>query len=89
MNKQPSLGQVAQKRGWQTLLQGLGIDVLVAIALVIATVIPSIETWNDIGQLWPVWLLLITKSVLQAVVAWVLRRYHDKSGVERISPPTS
>ena len=83
-----TISEVAQKRGWQTLAQGLLIDVLVAVALVVAAIVPGIETWQQIGDMWPVWLLLVTKSVVQAVVAWVLRRYRDGSGVEPIAPPT-
>ena len=82
----PTIDQVAQKRGWQTLTQGILIDVAVAVAVVIGTIIPGIETWAQIGDMWPVWLLLISKSVVQALVAWVLRRYRDQSGVEPIRP---
>lgn len=73
--------QIAAKRGTQTLAQGLAVDVIVAIAIVIATIIPGVETWADVARLWPAWLLLITKSITQAVVAWVIRRWGDPAGM--------
>lgn len=74
---------IAAKRGWQTLAQGLGVDVLVALALVITTVVvPGMETWQDVMTQWPLWLLVALRSVLQAVAAWAIRRWADNSGVE-------
>lgn len=77
----PTLPEVAKKRGLQTLVQGLLVDVAVAVALVILTILPGVETWEDVMRLWPAWLLLIAKSLVQAVVAWVIRRWGDTSGV--------
>ena len=84
---QPTIDAIAAKRGWQTLVQGLGIDVVVAVALVVATIIPGIETWDDVSRLWPAWLLLLAKSVVQAAASWALRRWADRSGVEPIAAP--
>ena len=78
----PTISEVAAKRGWQTLAQGLGIDVAVAVALVVATILPGVETWDDVVRLWPAWLLLMVKSCVQALVAWVIRRYSDRSGMD-------
>lgn len=77
----PTLPEVAKKRGLQTLVQGLLVDVAVAVALVILTILPGVQTWDDVMLLWPAWLLLIAKSLVQAVVAWIIRRWSDKSGV--------
>lgn len=82
----PTIETIATKRGIQTLLQGLAVDVVVALALVVLTVLPGIETWDDVARLWPAWLLLLAKSVVQAVVAWVIRRWGDSAGVEPIAP---
>ena len=78
----PTIPEVAAKRGWQTLAQGLAVDVAVGVALVVGTILPGIETWNDVARMWPAWLLLVAKSVVQAVVAWVVRRYADQSGTD-------
>lgn len=83
----PTLPEVARKRGWQTLAQGIAVDILVALALVISTVvIPSMESWEDVVRLWPVWLLAFTRSGLQAIAAWAIRRWADKSGTA-VEPP--
>ena len=78
----PTIEQVAARRGVQTLTQGLAIDIIVAIALVVMTILPGVETWEDVTRAWPAWLLLVSKSVVQAVAAWALRRWRDASGVE-------
>ena len=82
----PTINEISAKRGWQTLTQGLLIDVVVAVAIVVGMIVPGIETWDQIGGMWPVWLLLISKSIVQAVVAWVLRRWRDQSGIGPIQP---
>lgn len=83
----PTIEQVSATRGWQTLVQGLGIDVLVAVAVAVA-VLPGAETWADVERLWPAWALLLSKSIVQAVVAWIVRRYADRAGTE-IAPRRS
>ena len=75
---EPTLTEVAQKRGVQTFLQGLAIDVAVALALVIGTQVAEIQRWEDF--LAPALTLTLTKSVIQAVVAYVVRRFYDQSG---------
>ena len=79
----PALPEVAAKRGWQTLIQGWGVDVLVALALVVTTtIVPAMETWETVLTAWPVWLLVALRSVVQAVAAWAIRRWADPSGTE-------
>lgn len=75
-----TLPTVAAKRGRQTAAQGLGIDVVVALALAAATFLPGVSSWEDVKLGWAAWLLLVCKSVVQAVVSWVLRRFGDQSG---------
>lgn len=77
---QMPLSVVARKRGLQTGVQGLLVDLLVAVALVVATVLPGVETWEDVARLWPAWLLLVAKSIVQAAVAYAIRRYGDGEG---------
>ena len=74
----PTLTEVAQKRGIQTFLQGLAIDVAVALAIVIGAEVGKIQSWNDL--LAPALTLTLAKSVIQAVVAYVVRRFYDQSG---------
>ena len=74
----PTLPEVARKRGVQTFLQGLAIDVAVALAIVIGAEVGKIQSWNDF--LAPALTLTLAKSVIQAIVAYVVRRFHDQSG---------
>ena len=83
MEENPTLSEVAKKRGIQTWYTGLAVDILVAVALVIATtVVPAMQSWQDVVTSWGVWLLAIGRSTLQAGAAWVLRRFADQSGFE-------
>ena len=77
-----TLPEVARKRAWQTAFQGLMLDVGVAIALVIAASLPEATDWSVVRARAPIMALLITKSSVQAVTAWVIRRYADKSGYD-------
>lgn len=74
----PTQPEVAKRRGIQTLLQSLGVDVAVALALALSVLIGPWEGWEDVQ--WAVLGFVIAKSVVQAVVAWVIRRYLDRSG---------
>ena len=79
----PTIPEVAAKRGWQTLLTGLGVDIVVALALVLTTtVVPAMESWESVVTSWPVWLLVALRSVIQAVAAWAIRRWADGSSTE-------
>ena len=72
--------EVARKRGIQTLLTGLGTDVTVALALVLATtVVPGMESWASVEASWSLWLLVGLRSVIQAVASWAIRRWADPS----------
>ncbi|HJE52293.1 MAG TPA: hypothetical protein K8V15_10050 [Tessaracoccus flavescens] len=83
MTTTPTIPEVAAKRGWQTLLTGLGVDIVVALALVLTTtVVPAMESWESVVTSWPVWLLVALRSVIQAVAAWAIRRWADGSSTE-------
>lgn len=69
--------EVAKKRGWQTLGQSLAIDVGVGVALAASTVIGPWQGWGDVQ--WTILGFAVAKSAVQAVVAWVIRRWGDKS----------
>lgn len=79
----PTIDQVAARRGWQTALQGLGIDVLVAVCVLIAASLDELTTRAALVTL----AVAIAKTAVGAAVAWVIRRYADRSGVEEITPP--
>lgn len=61
----------ARNRAWRTLLQGLGIDVAVAVAAVLMPLVTNIE-WTQ--AFWTGVAALVGKSVVQAVVAFVARK---------------
>lgn len=70
----PSTGQVksaAAERATRTILQGLGLDLLVAIALALGAWLPDSDV-TDGGQ-WAILGVSLVKTVLQAIVAYVLR----------------
>lgn len=86
---QPTIDQIATKRGIQTWAQGLAIDVGVALALVVLSeIVPAMSDWQSVLSSWSVWLLVLLRSTLQAVCAWAVRRWADQSGVEPIAAPT-
>ncbi len=61
----------ARNRAWRTLLQGLGIDVAVAVVAVLTPLLTNVEWtqafWTGVGA-------LAAKSIVQAVVAFVARK---------------
>ena len=80
-----SLPVIARKRGMQTLLQSLGVDILVGVLIVAAPLVAQSESWEQLARDWRVWTFLLCKSAIQAVVAWGIRRYVDRSGFARDS----
>lgn len=77
-----TLPEVARKRAWQSALQGLAIDVAVAVALVILASLPQATDWAVVQAQAPIMALMVTKSVVQAVAAWIVRRFADQSGYD-------
>ena len=82
----PPTEVLAVKRGWQTLLQGLAIDVVVAVSLVILATLPALNSWDTLRLQIGVISFTLAKSVVQAVVSWVVRRWFDKSGSSQPLP---
>lgn len=79
----PTLQEVALKRGWQALAQSLGVDVAVAVALVIlaqADAITDLEALRNFG-------ISLAKTGLVAICQWVIRRFIDRSGYNRDGSP--
>lgn len=73
----------ARNRGWRTFLQGLAIDVAVAVA---AFVLANIDAISDKRAL-IVAAVALGKTVLTAIASYVMRRYLDTSGVPTPLPP--
>lgn len=85
MSTSTALKADASNRSVRTFLQGLGIDVAVGIALVLATTVTGWTSWGDVQ--WAILSFSIFKSVLQAVAAYVMRRWLDKSKIPTPLPP--
>lgn len=75
----------AQNRAVRTFVTGLGIDVLVAIALTIIAVFASADGWGTLE--WFAISFSFAKSILQAIASYILRRFLDQSGVPTPLPP--
>ena len=74
---EPTLPQVAAKRAWQTAAQGLAIDVLVAVSVLVMSSLDSITSRAAVLT----FLVALGKTILSTAAAWVIRRYRDRSGV--------
>lgn len=72
----------ARNRAWRTFLQGLGLDVLVAVALVVYQVAsdPKPIVWLAVGA-------SLGRSIAQAAAAYVMRRWLDPSKIPSALPP--
>lgn len=75
----------ALNRFWRTLYSGLGIDIVVGIALVLSTLLLTSNGWGDIE--WAVLSFSIAKSIVQSVVSYVLRKWGDRSSLPTPKPP--
>ncbi|MCW2674774.1 MAG: hypothetical protein JWP14_3363 [Frankiales bacterium] len=74
----------ARNRALRTFLQGLGIDVLVASAVVVAQVAASpLESWQG----WAAVGISLSRSVAQAAASYVMRRFLDRSRIPTPLPP--
>ena len=79
----PTLQDVAVRRGWQALAQSLGIDVAVAVALVVLAQADSLTDWEALRIMG----VMMAKSGLVAICQWVVRRFIDRSGYNRDGSP--
>ena len=72
-----SLKADAQNRALRTFIQGLGIDLLVALALVLTTVFSSTNSFNEIE--WSVVGFLLAKTVATTAASYIMRKFADGS----------
>lgn len=72
----------AQNRAWRTFMQGLGVDVLGALALTVYTVLsgPDPVVWTVFGA-------LLAKTFGTSVASYVMRRFLDPSRFPTALPP--
>lgn len=80
-----ALTEDAKNRSWRTALQGLAIDVGVAIVIVLAPALAGAEAWGDFK--WAILGFSVFKSAAQAVLSFVMRRWLDPSGLPTPLPP--
>ena len=74
-----ALNQDARNRALRSFLQGLAIDVAVAVCLVLTTVLIDANGWDEIE--WSLLGFSLAKTVAQTIAAFVMRRFLDKSRV--------
>ena len=74
----------ARNRALRTFVQGLAVDVLVALALVVTTVLGSAQGWEDLGCASVGF--LVAKTVAVTAASYVRRRFRDGSGVPTPGP---
>lgn len=75
----------ARNRALRTFLQGLAIDVGVALAVLLWTIFSEANSWGDLE--WSIILFSILKTILTAIASFVMRRFVDRSGSTAL-PPT-
>lgn len=75
----------ANNRAVRTFIVGLAIDVAVGVALVLTTYFAERNSWGEIE--WTILGFSVAKSVVQAVGAFVLRRFVDASRIPTPLPP--
>jgi hypothetical protein len=85
MTRKQALKADAQNRSLRTFLQGLGIDIAVGVALVLVTLVGGWNSWGDVQ--WAILTFSLAKSVVQAVAAYIMRMWLDKSSIPTPTPP--
>jgi len=76
------LGADARNRAARTFVQGLAIDLALAVAVTVYAVVSSPDpiVWGVLGA-------SLARSVLQAGASYVMRRYLDRSAIPTPTPP--
>lgn len=89
-NKEPQVNtqQIAAKRGWQTLADGLIVVVIIAGVMPVVDAIRAADGWQAWIDSWAVWSWSAFQGALiaggTAGVAWLRRRFIDPA--ESVSP---
>jgi hypothetical protein len=74
----------AKNRALRTFLQGLGIDLAVALAMLITTMLMSKNSWGEIE--WIVLGFSVFKTVLMVTASFIMRRFIDRDGSVALPP---
>lgn len=80
----PTLAADAKNRAFRTFLQGIGIDVAVAVAAALLVWLPDADISKK--EAWIVLGTSAAKTVLQAIAAYVMRAKLDGIGVTPLPP---
>lgn len=75
----------ARNRALRSLLQGLAIDVLVAVVLVVSTQFGDANGWGDLQ--WSLLSFTLAKTVVQSIASFTMRRFLDASSIPTPLPP--
>lgn len=67
----------AKNRAFRTFIQGLGVDILVALAVYILPVLVGANGWADLVE-WKIILFSLIKTVLTTAASYTMRRFVDK-----------
>jgi hypothetical protein len=76
--------QDATNRAVRTFIQGLAIDVGVALAVLLWTIFSDANSWGDLE--WKIIAFSILKTILTAIASFVMRRFVDRSGSTALPP---
>lgn len=82
---QIDLERDARNRALRTFLQGLGLDVLAAVALFLFNAFSTADEWGDLD--WKLLGFLLAKTVTTTAASYVMRKYLDGSSVPTPLPP--
>lgn len=74
----------AKNRALRSFLQGLGIDVAVAVALVLLTVFKDADSWGAVQ--WTILSFTLFKTVVQSCASYVMRMWVDRKANVLIPP---
>jgi hypothetical protein len=75
----------AKNRALRTFIQGLAVDLAVAVGLVVYNAFVKANDWSQVD--WDVLGFMLTKTGLVTAASYVMRRFLDKSSVPTPLPP--
>lgn len=76
----------ARNRAARSFVQGLAVDVGVAVSLVLVTMLNPAAEWGDVQ--WAVLGFTLAKTVVVAAASYVMRMFLDPSKVPTPTPPS-
>ena len=74
----------AKNRALRTFLQGLAIDLALALAMLLTTVFIKAESWGDLE--WYTLAFSVAKTLVMTTAAFVMRRFIDRPGSVALPP---